>query len=98
MDDCGSGRCRGVGADVAQPSDELSANLPPTDRRAVRNAIANSVLQGRQPSATDIANLVTFAAGTISMAEYLTLVTQDRPRLTTLSATDKQVSGRKLRR
>ncbi|ASW98458.1 MULTISPECIES: antitoxin VbhA family protein [Mycobacterium] len=56
--------------------DELSADLPAPDRRAVRNAIANSVLEGHQPTADQIGRLVAFAAGKISMADYLTYVTQ----------------------
>ncbi|HWF71633.1 MAG TPA: hypothetical protein VG187_19105 [Mycobacterium sp.] len=55
--------------------DELSAELTPADQRAVRNAIANSVLDGYYPTADWIARLVAFAAGEISMADYLTAVT-----------------------
>lgn len=56
--------------------DEHSAELPPAGRAAVRNAIANSVLSGWQPNTDDIAHLVAFAAGQISMADYITTVTK----------------------
>lgn len=49
--------------------DELSA-----DRCAVRNAIANNVLDGHHPTADDIARLIAYAAGEMSMADYLTHV------------------------
>lgn len=55
--------------------DELSADLPPTDQRAVRDAIATNVLSGWHPSTDDITRLVAFAAGQISAADYLTAVT-----------------------
>ncbi|KPN46760.1 hypothetical protein AN933_25650 [Mycobacterium intracellulare subsp. chimaera] len=60
--------------------DELSAELAPADRRAVRNAIAEGVLSGWQPSADDITRLVAYAAGDISMADYLTHLTQTARR------------------
>ncbi|ARV85413.1 hypothetical protein BWK49_28690 (plasmid) [Mycobacterium intracellulare subsp. chimaera] len=60
--------------------DELTAELPPADRRAVRNAIATNVLSGWQPTATDITKLVAYAAGEITMADYLTHVTQTARR------------------
>ncbi|MCV7094208.1 hypothetical protein CKJ56_27160 [Mycobacterium intracellulare subsp. chimaera] len=56
--------------------DELSADLAPADRRAVRDAIANSVLEDHHPTAGEIGRLVALAAGKISMADYLTTVTQ----------------------
>ncbi len=59
--------------------DELSAELPPADQHAVRNAIADDVLSGWHPSADDITRLVAFAAGQISAADYLTAVTKRRP-------------------
>jgi hypothetical protein len=55
--------------------DDLSAELAPADRRAVRNAIANNVLSGWHPSVDDITRLVDYAAGKTSMADYLTHVT-----------------------
>ncbi|AOS95140.1 hypothetical protein AN931_25540 [Mycobacterium intracellulare subsp. chimaera] len=55
--------------------DELSAELAPADRRALRDVIANSVLEGHHPTAGEITNLVAFAAGKISMADYLTHAT-----------------------
>ncbi|WP_293004149.1 hypothetical protein [Mycobacterium sp.] len=56
--------------------DELSADLPPADQRAVRNTIATNVLDGHLPDAQEIARLVAFAAGQISAADYLTAVTR----------------------
>jgi len=58
--------------------DELSAELAPAERRAVRNAIATSVLEGHHPTTESIARLVAFAAGKISAADYLTAVTSSR--------------------
>jgi hypothetical protein len=55
--------------------DDLSAGLPPADRRAVRDAVATNVLSGWHPSTDDITRLVAFAAGHISAADYLTAVT-----------------------
>lgn len=52
--------------------DELSAELAPADRAAVRNAIANNVLSGWHPSDDAITRLVNFAAGKTSAADYLT--------------------------
>lgn len=52
--------------------DELSADLAPADQRAVRNAIAEGVLSGWQPTTDDITNLIAYAAGDITMADYLT--------------------------
>ncbi|WP_152981351.1 hypothetical protein [Mycobacterium intracellulare] len=56
--------------------DELSADLPPADRAAVRNTIANNVLSGWHPSDDAITRLVDFAAGQTSAADYLTHITQ----------------------
>jgi hypothetical protein len=56
--------------------DELSAGLP----AAVRDAIANSVLEGHHPTAGEITNLIAFAAGQISMTDYLTHVTNTARR------------------
>ena len=55
--------------------DDLSAELTPADRRAVRDAIATNVLSGWHPNADDITRLVAFAAGQISAADYLTAIT-----------------------
>lgn len=60
--------------------DDLSDDLAPADQRAVRDAIANSVLEGHHPSTAEIGRLVAFATGTISMADYLTAVTQSARR------------------
>ncbi len=60
--------------------DELSADLSPADQRAVRNAIAEGVLSGWQPTTDDITRLVAYAAGDISMADYLTHLTQTARR------------------
>ena len=57
-----------------------SVDLPLADRRAVHDVIANSVLDGHHPSTAEIARLVAFAAGTISMADYLTHVTRTAHR------------------
>ncbi|MCA2261606.1 MULTISPECIES: hypothetical protein [Mycobacteriaceae] len=38
--------------------DELSAELAPADRRALRDVIANSVLEGHHSTAGEITNLV----------------------------------------
>jgi len=60
--------------------DELTADLPAADRRAVRNAIADGVASGWQPSADDITRLVAYAAGEMSMADYLTHLTHTARR------------------
>lgn len=54
--------------------DELSAQLPPAGRAAVRDAIANNVLSGWEPSDDAITRLVDYAAGKTSMADYLTYI------------------------
>jgi len=56
--------------------DELSAELAPADRRAVRNVIADTVVSGWHPSDDDVTRLVAFAAGHISAADYLSAVTR----------------------
>jgi hypothetical protein len=55
--------------------EKLSAQLPPAGRAAVRDAIANNVLSGWQPSDDAITRLVNYAAGKTSMADYLTHLT-----------------------
>lgn len=55
--------------------DTLAAELPPAGRAAVRNAIANNVLSGWNPSDDAITGLVDYAAGKTSMADYLTHLT-----------------------
>lgn len=52
--------------------EELSAELAPTGRRAVRQAIADNVLSDGHPSDDAITRLVDYAAGKTSMADYLT--------------------------
>ena len=71
--------------------DELSAELPPADRRAIRNAIATNVLSGWQPSTDDITRLVAFAAGKTSMADYLTAITHATPHPTVLSTPNNRI-------
>lgn len=67
-------------AELWRAVDDLSDDLPPADRRAVRDAIANSVLEGHHPTAGEIARLVAFATGRVSMAAYLTHMTQTAHR------------------
>ena len=55
--------------------EDLSAELPPAGRAAVRDAIANNVLSGWHPSDDAITRLVDFAAGKTSAADYLTHIT-----------------------
>lgn len=52
--------------------DNLSAELPPAGRAAVRDAIANNVLSGWDPSDDAITRLVDYAAGKTTLADYLT--------------------------
>ena len=52
--------------------DKLSAELPSAGRAAVRDAVANNVLSGWEPSDDAITRLVDYAAGKTTMADYLT--------------------------
>lgn len=50
--------------------DECSRRLSARDRRLVRDAIANSVLEGHPPTREDITLLVKFAAGELTFEQY----------------------------
>jgi hypothetical protein len=50
--------------------EEGSGWLSPRDRALVRNAIANSVLEGDQPTADAIERLIAFAAGELTIEQY----------------------------
>lgn len=54
--------------------DESMAGLSVSDRLAVRAAIANSVLEGWQPTKVEVDRLVAFAAGAITIEHYRALV------------------------
>ncbi|WP_301150588.1 hypothetical protein [Mycobacterium simiae] len=56
--------------------DTLSAELSPAGRAAVRDAIANNVLSGWNPSDDAITRLVDYAAGKTTLADYLTHLIQ----------------------
>jgi hypothetical protein len=58
--------------------DELTGQLSAADRRAIRDAVAAHLTHGRQSSHTDIADLVAYATGSMSMAHYLTITTHRR--------------------
>ena len=58
--------------------DELTAQLSAADRAAIRAAVAGHVAHGGQPTRTDIADLVAYATGAMSMAHYLTITTHRR--------------------
>jgi hypothetical protein len=60
--------------------DELTAELTADDRRAVRDAVAEHVGAGGQPTRTELANLAAYACGQMSMAHYLTLAGHERRR------------------
>lgn len=47
------------------------AALSPRDQRIVYNALANSVLEGYQPTAESVALLCEFVTGAINPNEYL---------------------------
>jgi hypothetical protein len=71
----------GAGYDVTALGrwvDELTAQLSPADRYAIRGAVAGHVAHGGQPTHTDIADLVAYATGAMSMAHYLTITTNRR--------------------
>ncbi|WP_142278417.1 hypothetical protein [Mycobacterium europaeum] len=57
--------------------DARSRRLSPADRRAVRNAIASSVLEGCQPTPASIDLLVEFASGAITIEQYRARVLAD---------------------
>lgn len=50
--------------------DESLAKLSNSDRLAVRAAVANSVLEGWQPTKAEMDRLVAFAAGAITIEQY----------------------------
>jgi hypothetical protein len=57
--------------------DESVAALPASDRLAVRTAVANSVLEGWQPTKVDVDRLAAFALGAITMEQYRAWVLRD---------------------
>ena len=57
--------------------DESVRALPASDRLAVRTAVANSVLEGWQPTKADVDRLAAFAAGTITIEQYRAWVLRD---------------------
>jgi hypothetical protein len=58
--------------------DDATAGLSAPDRRAIGAAVAGHLAHGGQPSHTDIADLIAYATGAMSMAHYLTLTTRRR--------------------
>ena len=58
--------------------DELTADLHAEDRGAVRDAIAEHVAEGWQPTHRDVADFVAYASGSMSMAHYLTTISNRR--------------------
>jgi hypothetical protein len=47
-----------------------SARLSPRDQQSVRDAIANSVLEGHQPTPDAVTLLIEFAAGDLTAEQY----------------------------
>ncbi|MFP1155366.1 hypothetical protein ACK280_25315 [Mycobacterium sherrisii] len=65
--------CGGVDPDLVTLRAEVDARtrrLPPAERIWVRDAIANSTLEGYRPDLDGIERLVALAAGELSMAQY----------------------------
>ncbi len=65
--------CDGADSDRAALWTDIETRggrLPPQERLWVRDAIANSVLEGYQLDPEGIERLIAFAVGELSMAEY----------------------------